>query len=199
MLRLFIAVDLPAAERQAAAALCAGVQGARWANPQQLHITLRFLGGTPEERLPAMERCLAGVRGPAFTLAARGVGVFPARARRPRVMWLGLEPGAPLVALKNRIDDALAEVAPIGPAERSGFRPHLTLARFTRPPGDSLDDFLARHASYAGTAWSVTGFHLYQSTLRQSGALHERLATYLLAEDRGHPQMAKRDSGSDEP
>ena len=179
MLRLFVAVDLPASVQAATAALCDGLEGARSVNPRQLHITLRFLGATPEERLSEIERCLAEVRAPAFLLAVQGVGVFPAGARRPRVLWLGLEPAAPLAALKREIDRALdgkGETHP--PVGKGEFRPHLTLARFPTKPGQGLAAFLAQHANYCGAQWEVATFHLYMSTLHPSGALHEKLATY---------------------
>jgi 2'-5' RNA ligase len=180
MLRLFLAVDLPDLVQHEVAALCTGVNKARWVKPHQLHITLRFMGQTPDHALAGIRDRLASVEVPAFDLALRGAGVFPggSSAKSARVLWLGLEPVEPLVRLKHAIDACL------GPdAERAGqkFSTHLTLARFTEKPDPTLTWFLARHA-YQSALWPVACFKLYQSTLHSSGAVHEVVATYPLAE-----------------
>jgi hypothetical protein len=112
-MRLFIAVDLPPEVRPRIARLCQGIAGARWVRPEQLHITLRFLGDTPEEGLSAMREKLRQVALPSFSLSLTGVGVFPpAGARKPpRVLWLGLTPPAPLQSLKLAIDAVWGPVA----------------------------------------------------------------------------------------
>jgi len=179
MLRLFLAVDLPDRVRQEVVALCTQVTGARWVKPHQLHITLRFMGQTPDDTLAELCDRLARVQVPAFTLALRGAGVFPAgaSARRARVLWLGLDPADPFADLKHAIDACL------GPdTERSNFSPHLTLARFTNSPDPTLTQFLARHQAYRSAPWTVTCFHLYKSTLSSSGAVHEVVTTYPLAQ-----------------
>jgi 2'-5' RNA ligase len=181
MLRLFIAVDVPAALQRAAAALCAEVRGARLTKPEQLHVTLRFLGATPEERLAELRDRLARVEASPFRLAVHGAGVFPPQGRRVNVLWLGLEPPAPLSALKQEIDRALDAPPAFSPEEKREFRPHLTLARFSRRPDASLTRFLEAHAGYRSEDWPVDGFRLYQSTLLPSGARHEIVAAYPLA------------------
>jgi RNA 2',3'-cyclic 3'-phosphodiesterase len=184
VLRLFIAVDLPAAQRQAVAALnTRDLAGARFAKPEQLHVTLRFLGATPEERLPDLRKRLALVKAPRFRLGLAGAGVFPPDGRHPKVLWLGLAPTEPLFALKRELDrvlDALPELYPDEP--NRPFRPHLTLARFSRRPDPSLARFLQRNAGFRGEEWDVEELHLYRSTLRPSGAVHELLAAYPFGE-----------------
>jgi 2'-5' RNA ligase len=179
MLRLFIAVDLPAELRPAIAHLCQGIGGARWTRPEQLHITLRFLGDTPEDRLGDIRTRLRAVRVPRFELALRGTGVFPpAGARKPaRVLWLGFDPPEPLRALKDAVDGVLG--TDLETAKR-GFSPHLTLARFPTRPRHDLDRFLAEHAGFDGGRFVVSDFHLYRSTLRPEGALHEIAESYSL-------------------
>jgi RNA 2',3'-cyclic 3'-phosphodiesterase len=184
MLRLFIAVDLPALLCQQVASLMGGVHNARWVNAQQLHITLRFLGETPDHELPAIRDALARIKADSFRLQLRGAGVFPAdhagRPRRsPRVLWLGIHPASDLARLQRAVDDALGVVLT---GESQGLSPHLTLARFSRPPDATLADFLARNHDFESSSWLATSFHLYQSTLRREGALHAVLASYVLAQ-----------------
>ncbi|MGB8299320.1 MAG: RNA 2',3'-cyclic phosphodiesterase [Polyangia bacterium] len=207
MLRLFIAVDLPAELRPAIARLCRGIGGARWTRPEQLHITLRFLGDTAEDRLADLRTRLREVRAPRFELALRGTGLFPPPStRKPaRVLWLGLEPPEPVRALKGAVDGALswepwegsqplprwsAAGTAGGLSTRLGsdpetatrvFSPHLTLARFPTGPRHDLDRFLAEHAGFEGGRFVVSSFHLYRSTLRPQGALHEIVESYPLA------------------
>jgi 2'-5' RNA ligase len=176
-MRLFIAVDLPPEVRPRIARLCQGIAGARWVRPEQLHITLRFLGDTPEAGLSSMREKLRQVALPGFSLSLTGVGVFPpAGARKPaRVLWLGLTPPAPLQSLKLALD---AVLGPDPEAAQRGFSPHLTLARLNTRPGHDLDDFQARHGELSVGPFPVADFHLYRSTLRPQGALHEIVESY---------------------
>ena len=180
MPRLFIAVDLPAELRPVVARLLQGIGGARWTRPEQLHITLRFLGDTPESQLDDLRARLRQVRMPRFELALRGTGVFPPVGGRipARVLWLGLDPPEPLQALKHAVDGVLS---PDPETAKRGFSPHLTLARFPTRPSRDLDRFLAEHVGFDSGRFMVSNLHLYRSTLRPQGALHEIVESYLLA------------------
>jgi 2'-5' RNA ligase len=175
--RLFIAVDLPAPIRHEVEAMCTGVNRAKWVKPHQLHITLRFLGQTPDEVMAAVVDQLGTVQVPSFSLALHGVGTFPepGKRKRPRVLWLGLDPMGPLVQLKEAIDRALG---PDPQGKATGYSPHLTLARFSESPDATLTHFLTRHQNHRSDGWQVSGFRLYRSTLHSSGATHEVVATY---------------------
>jgi RNA 2',3'-cyclic 3'-phosphodiesterase len=180
MLRLFVAVDLPIQVQQMVAALCAGVRSARWVKPHQLHVTLRFMGQTPDQDLPAIRERLARVAAPSFALRLQGVGTFPPVARKARVLWLGLEPTQMLVALARDINACLGDLGLRPDEESRAFAPHLTLARFNGKPDEDLTRFLAQHASLRSLDWCVEEFRLYRSTLHERGAAHEVLSTYLL-------------------
>ncbi len=192
MLRLFVAVDLPARLRdEVARMMSAEVYKARWGNPQQLHITLRFLGDVPEVDLPRLQQGLSTVATAAFRLQLRGTGVFPTPREGKRhipakVLWLGIVPAADLERLRQAVDAALAGLR-LGTATRAPqpYSPHLTLARFAGLPDHTLSHFLSRYEHYSSAPWDVTSFHLYQSVLRREGALHTRLGTYSLATNGG--------------
>jgi 2'-5' RNA ligase len=182
MLRLFLAVDLPDPIRRQVAALADQVTGARWTKPEQLHITLRFMGKTPDEALAEIRRRLSEVRHSTFELSLAGAGVFPegARATNARVLWLGIRGAEALGELKTAIDKNLDGVA--APEEKSGFSPHLTLARFPRHPDQTLARFLDANRSFRSVGWKIGSFRLYKSTLSSQGALHEVVETYQLVE-----------------
>jgi 2'-5' RNA ligase len=144
-LRLFVAVPLPAQTVRAVSALVEGVRATdgaaivgpirrgsndvRWVRLDGLHVTLRFLGPTPEEKVEAIGNAVrtAAAAGAAFDARLAGAGAFPS-PERPRALWLGVRDGATeLAALAARLD---AELAPLGwPPDDRPFRAHLTLAR----------------------------------------------------------------------
>src|SRR5436190_6988976 len=133
MLRLFVAIRVPAQVQRALAAeqrLLSGT-GAdlRWVRPESIHLTLVFLGNVAEEREPAIEEALqaTAVEVPPFHLALRGLGTYPPRGR-PRVLWAGLAGGLDaLHALQQGIDRRLRQAN--FTLEERAFRPHVTLGR----------------------------------------------------------------------
>ena len=137
--RLFIAVPLPedgaAAVRSVvdevrAQPLPAGARDVRWVRLDGLHLTLRFLGPTPEDRLAATEAAVQAVAGAAagpIEIGIEGAGTFPPQGR-PRALWLGIVEGAEaLGALAIRLDTELSAAG--WESDHRPFRPHLTLAR----------------------------------------------------------------------
>jgi 2'-5' RNA ligase len=177
MPRMFIAIDLPPAIVGEVRAICTDLPAARWSNFAQLHLTLRFLGEVPDDRVATVRAELAGIEQAAFTLGVRGVGVFPKRRWPVRVLWAGVTPEEPAIALKQAIDVALG---PDPEAADRGYSPHLTLARFREDPRPALAEFLEKRSAFAGTPWTVPAFHLYRSTLGSTGATHEIIQSYPL-------------------
>ena len=183
-MRLFVALDIPGDIRQALATtvrtLRAACPEARWARIDGLHVTLKFIGETPGEKLEAIKAALGSVRAAApVTLHFRGAGFFP-DARRPRVLWAGIEADTELALLAAAVENSLAE---LGIArETRAFSPHLTLARFDRPRGlDALHDAIESAAPLKFGATLTKEFHLYQSVLKRGGAEYTRLATFSFA------------------
>jgi 2'-5' RNA ligase len=174
---MFIAVDLPRALATEVGALCDGLPGARWSNPEQLHLTLRFFAAVPEDRVAGLRADLARVARPPFPLGLRGVGVFPPRRRPARVLWAGIAPLEGITGLKTAID---AVLGPDPEAADRGFSPHLTLARFRDDPGASLNRYLTERAAFVTAPWTVEAFRLYRSTIGASGAVHEVVEEYPL-------------------
>lgn len=137
--RLFIAAPLPA---EAVAAVTAvvdavraqplpeGMRDVRWVRLDGLHLTLRFLGPTPEARMDATIAAMGAVaqRTALINACLAGTGAFPMTGR-PRTLWVGLAAGAEaLAALAMELNDVLAAMAGWAPEARP-FRAHLTLAR----------------------------------------------------------------------
>jgi RNA 2',3'-cyclic 3'-phosphodiesterase len=183
--RVFLALDLPAETRALLAACREAVPGARWVAPEQLHLTVRFLGKVAEAELDGLRSALAAVRAPAFELDLAGVGVFPAKGGGPgvppRVLWAGIAPAAPVRALKRAIDAALG---PDPEAAGRDFSPHVTLARWkeTRDPdlAACLAGFIDRRRGLSGAPFPVRSFRLYQSRTLPEGPEYRALADFPL-------------------
>ena len=160
---------------------------AKWVNLAGAHVTLKFIGWVaPDQRAEKIEAA------PCATLPATlpfrgdlrfgGLGFFPARERRPRVFWAGIEAGSELAALASAIETKLE---PLGvPREKREFRPHITLARLNSMEGVSA--LRASPAEMTGREFgrtTATQFYLYRSILKTSGAEYTRLETYSFAGD----------------
>jgi 2'-5' RNA ligase len=183
-LRLFVAIDLPESVTDALERLCTGVPGARWTDPQQYHLTLRFVGEVDGLVARDLDAGLAEISFEPFTLHLDGFGHFPPRGA-PKVLWSGISPREPVDALRRAVDRAVL-AAGVEP-ERRKFSPHVTVARFPGgAPLNRIQQFLAGHALYRSEPFRVDRFHLYSSQLHADGAIHTLEATYGVGdEDQG--------------
>jgi len=188
-IRAFVALTLPAGIIEHAAGLQSALKAKgmrlRWVKPQNLHLTLKFLGDIPAADAanvgPAMQRASQGTLPLALTV--QGMGVFPG-IKRPRVLWIGLGGQVEeLQQLYSRIED---ELAGLGFArENRGFKAHLTLARFKEgvAPHDLLQAF-EELGNYAPKPFAAKHLVLYKSDLRPQGAVYTPLTEVLLDQDR---------------
>jgi 2'-5' RNA ligase len=177
MPRLFIAVDLPEVIRNSLGNMSFGIPGARWVDPQQIHLTVRFIGEVEGATFLDIKTVLEQVRLEPFSLALKGVGHFPPRGK-PRVLWVGIEQSQPLQSLKKRIDTTLAGVG-LEPEGRK-FSPHITLARLKNSPVQKVANFLAGNGLFSQEPFEVSDFKLYSSTLTPKGAIHKVEQIYSL-------------------
>ncbi len=183
--RLFVALEPPDPVRRRLSAIAAELRrGAgraadeiRWVAPENVHLTIQFLGAVPEERVPDVEAALRAAAAGARPLAleVKGAGGFP-NARRPRVLWAGLEGDvAPLAAFAA---DVGRRLAPLGfPPEDRPFSPHLTLGRAREGRGaPGLAGALAHAAQADGTPWRASELVLFESHLSPKGPRYEVIA-----------------------
>ncbi|HYE01098.1 MAG TPA: RNA 2',3'-cyclic phosphodiesterase [Alphaproteobacteria bacterium] len=178
MLRLFVAVPIPQAQRQHLGLLAGGVPQARWVPPENHHVTLRFLGDTPEDRAAEIDEALAALRAPAFRLGLAGVGHFGGD-RAVRILWAGVEGDVQaLHFLRDKVNAALMKAGL--PPEGQKFSPHVTLARLRDAPLARVRQFLEGNAGFRTAPFAVDRFVLYRSHLGAGGASYEALAEYPL-------------------
>jgi 2'-5' RNA ligase len=137
--------------------------------PQNLHITLKFLGDTGEEKIEGIGRAMEeSVRGIApFEVRFRGLGAFP-NSRSVRVVWVGLQGAEPLARISSKLDE---ELSGLGFArEQRGFSPHITLGRVRAPHRwGSLPAILDSHADADLGAMRVERLSLKKSVLGPRG------------------------------
>jgi len=183
--RLFVAVNLPTAERErvlaATAALRASPLPVRWLHADAYHLTLKFLGEVPEERLGAINAALLPAADGAarFAVELGGAGVFP-NPHRPSVWWIGIGPSRPLAELQAAVE---AGLAPLGyPTEARAFSPHLTIGRTRR--GAPASAFRAAESWLQNVAYQSTiiveTVDLMRSHLTSHGARYECLRAIAL-------------------
>jgi 2'-5' RNA ligase len=188
-MRLFVALEIPAAVRENLAVLMDELRAAdvssskskaRWVRSENLHVTLKFIGNADVGKLDAIRAALAEVRSESgVELHFRGLGFFP-NDKRPRVFWAGIEASPNLVPLAREID---ARMEKLGiPRETREFAPHLTLARFD-PPGifEALRSAAQKNSAREFGALHAGEFHLIESQTRSTGAEHTRLSSFPFA------------------
>jgi RNA 2',3'-cyclic 3'-phosphodiesterase len=180
-LRLFIAIAIPGEIRSALAAFVSELQNfapkAKWVRPENLHVTLKFLGETDGAKLGQIESNLKAIHNTEpVGLEFSGLGFFP-NERRARVLWAGIESSANLRTLAEDIDCSMHALG--FPLEERPFTPHLTLARFNPPglPPNLVAVVRERTASEFGSL--TTGeFHLIESKLKSTGAEYTTLKSF---------------------
>jgi 2'-5' RNA ligase len=187
--RLFVALEIPSAVRDKLAALIKDLRAlvpvssakrVRWVRPENLHVTLKFIGEAAPAKLHVIRAALAAMRSrEAVELRLHGLGFFPNQIR-PRVLWAGMEASPNLAPLAGDIDHALGGVG--FALEKRPFTPHLTLARF-EPPGVSreLSAAVEEHVTREFGVWRAGDFHLIESKLKPSGAEYTTLQSFAFA------------------
>jgi RNA 2',3'-cyclic 3'-phosphodiesterase len=181
-----VAVLVPADVRAALATeierLSAQARGVAWVAPENLHLTLKFLGGVEPARLERVSAALqtAAMDASPFEMALRGLGAFPSPTR-PRVIWAGVHGGNDALAtLAARVDAALSGLD--FPREDRAFSAHVTLGRVREPTRDpALTAALAAGATRDFGRFPVAQMALMRSDLSPRGARYTALATWALA------------------
>jgi len=179
-MRLFTGVDLPEQVRERLERLlmhlrpCAHL---KWSPVYNLHVTLKFIGEWPEQKLPELESTLRIVppRDPIPT-DLKGLGWYP-NPHHPRVFWVGVQGGDALPELVKSID---SRVVPLGiPREDRPFNAHLTLARIKEPaPLQALRSAIAELESVEFGSFVIDRFHLFRSQPGSAGSIYTKLSEY---------------------
>jgi RNA 2',3'-cyclic 3'-phosphodiesterase len=184
--RLFVALDFPAAIRDAIGELVLRLKSrakdVRWVGAEKMHVTLKFIGHVQAEQLEPIVRALSAIHlNLPVEMRFRGVGFFPTE-RRPSVIWCGIDASPNLPELAAQIERALL---PLGiPAEGREFTPHLTLGRLDSPHGlGQLVEMAHEIESLDLGTTRQRQFHLFESALKRSGAEYTMLRSFPFAKE----------------
>lgn len=191
MARLFLAISLPAQVKERLAEvqreLARSGADVRWVRPEGIHLTLKFLGEVPPEKIEAIvaacEKAVKEAAPGALRLGVRGLGTFPPN-RAPRVVWAGLTGDLTALArLKRALEEALVSLG--FEREDRPFVPHLTLGRVkSARRREALLKEIARFREeefFSPESIEVCTLTLYQSTLHPEGAIYTALRKIPLA------------------
>jgi RNA 2',3'-cyclic 3'-phosphodiesterase len=180
-MRLFTAIDLPSEVidnlRNLSDHLRPTTPTQRWSPTANLHITTKFIGEWPADRLAELQETLRALpqRQP-FQAAVRGLGWFP-NPHNPRVFWAGVQAPEDLRRLAGETDRALGRLGVA--VEDRPYSPHLTLARIGSPAGlTELRQQIAALPSVEFGEFPVSSFHLYLSKPGRGGSVYTSLAEF---------------------
>lgn len=181
-MRLFTGIELPEEMREKLERLLTCLRPAahlKWSPVYNLHLTVKFIGEWPQEKLPQLETALRSLpaRAP-IPVEAKGLGWYP-NPRHPRVFWVGVHAGDELARLARDTDKT---VAPLGIAsEDRAYSAHLTLARVKEPvPLEALRNAIAQLETVEFGSFTAECFYLYRSQPGSAGSIYTKLAEFPL-------------------
>jgi RNA 2',3'-cyclic 3'-phosphodiesterase len=176
MPRLFTALEIPLRVGQSLAMLRGGLPGARWVDPENYHLTLRFIGDIDD----ALARDIAGLLGRVqrapFELRLDGLASFG--GRKPRAVVAAATPAAPLIELQAEHERLLQRLG-LEPDGRK-YTPHVTLARLRESSSRQVADYLSARAHYRSPSFSISRFVLFSSRSSVGGGPYVVEAAYPL-------------------
>jgi 2'-5' RNA ligase len=185
-MRTFIAIELPqritAALENVQKTLKSSKLKIRWVQPENIHLTLKFLGDTPPEAVDPINRTLSeSVRGyDPISLSAKGSGAFPG-LKNPRVIWVGLSGQiSQLKALQQTLEENLTSLG--YEKEKRTFKGHLTLGRIKGAVDPvKLNAALNEVMAFRTESFLVDRIFLFQSDLKPTGPIYTKIASAILA------------------
>ena len=174
--RLFAAVRPPAEVRDQLIDIMEGVDGARWQDEEQLHLTLHFIGDCDRHEANDIAATLADIRCPAFPITLAGVGRFE-RKGMAHTLFAEVEAGPELKRLQQAVEYRCRAL--VSRERHRKYYPHVTIARANRSSAP-FDAWLLRHARFRSDPFTAHSFTLYESHLDTTGARYEAVRTYAL-------------------
>ncbi len=151
----------------------------QWAEPQNLHLTLKFFGPTEDLLISRIEKQLDLVlkNQKPFTLSFNKLGIFGSKYQ-PRVLWMGLENGEELLKISEMINRALEEIGIL--TDRQNFVPHLTIGRIKKLHSKKyFQSVINQHNNFSTNDFTIDRIFLYESILKKDGAEYHVLREYL--------------------
>ena len=177
MPRLFTGIEIPADIGLQLSTYRGGLPGARWIDPENYHITLRFIGDIDEPTADEIANALARIDRPAFSVALQGLGTFG--SRNPHALYAGVK-GSPVLKELQAEQEKIAQRVGLEP-ERRKFTPHVSLARIKNAAQPDVAAYLAIRGDFRTAAFPVGRFVLLSSRASRGGGPYIMEEAYPLA------------------
>lgn len=174
---MFAALSLPDGIIARINMMCSGIPGARWVEPGNLHITLRFIGEVDEPTAEEINYNLTHIEAPAFDLELQGLNTF-GQGHKAHSLWIGVSMTPELARLQHKVNAAVIRAGQ--PPEERKFTPHVTLARLTRPDVGRLQSFIEGNNLFKAGPFTVDRFTLFESRTGKGGSIYTALEDYPL-------------------
>lgn len=176
-MRLFVALSLPDGVIARLNIMCSGIPGANWVAPENMHITLRFIGEVDEPTAEEINYVLSQIDEKAFPLEIGGLDIF-GRGSHPHALWVAVKPSPELLHLQSKIESTLVRAGL--PPEGRKFTPHVTLARLHRPDVNRVQSFIEGNNLFHAGPFHISQFTLFESRTGNGGPIYDPLADYPL-------------------
>ena len=176
-MRLFLAIDLPEKAKDYlynfAKNLNKDYVKVNWVPKKNLHLTLKFFGEVDEKKLDALKAELKNIKQEPFNVKLKGIGFFPDE-KAPRVIWVGIQPEKEVIALQQKIDEALLLSFP----SDQKFQSHLTIGRVraVKKPKEFAE--VAKSLKVEEIEFEISSFKLMESTLAASGPSYKLIEEF---------------------
>lgn len=180
MPRLFTAIELPGDVRIRLTGLRGGLRGARWIEPDNYHLTLRFIGDIDDRSADEVAEALDRVTARNVTVRLRGLGSFG--SKKPHSVWARVDPEPGLMELQAEHERILQRIG-LEP-ERRRYTPHVTVARLKGASATDVASWLAVRGDFEAPAFIAQRFVLMSSRASVGGG------PYVVEE--GYPLIAAR-------
>ena len=177
MPRIFTGLELPLDIAQSLATLRGGLPGARWIDPEDYHVTLRFIGDVDDTLAREVALLLGKVSRPPLELRLDGLSSFG--GRRPRAVVASLAQTPALMELQAEHERLMQRVG-LEPEGRK-YIPHVTLARLRESSNRQVADYLSVRAPFRSPPFKVSRFVLFSSRNSVGGGPYVVEAAYPLA------------------
>lgn len=176
MPRLFTGVEIPPEVAQALSTLRGGLPGARWIDPENYHVTLRFIGDVDDDIAHEVESLLGRVRRGKFELRIEGLTSFG--SKKPRAVVASVEPSSPLMEAQAEQERMMQRIG-LEPEGRK-YTPHVTLARLRDATSRDVAEYLSARGHFRSMAFPVSRFVLFSSRASVGGGPYVVEASYPL-------------------
>lgn len=177
MPRLFTGLEIPDDIRQSLGMLRGGLPGARWVDPDNYHLTLRFIGDVADDVAHEIASMLGQVRRRAFELRVEGLSSFG--GRKPRAVFAEVGPSQAVMELQAEHERLMQRVG-LEPEGRK-YTPHVTLARLRDSSSHDVAEYLSARGGFRSLPFSVSRFVLFSSRASIGGGPYVVEAAYPLA------------------